>query len=68
MSCAVRPAAIAKADDRWATPSMIDPAAVAKATKNAKNNVPEKYAKPTTSGLTAVVKEESNTFNYDLTD
>ena len=48
--------------------SMIDQQALAKARAKAKSNIPAKYAKPTTSGLTAEVKEQSNTLNFELID
>ena len=48
--------------------SMIDQQSLAKARSKAKSNIPAKYAKPATSGLTAVVKEQSTTVNFDLTD
>jgi hypothetical protein len=48
--------------------SMIDQQSLAKARAKAKSAVPAKYAKANTSGLTAVVKEESNTHNFELTD
>ena len=41
---------------------------VAKANRDAKTNVPAKYSLPSTSNLTAEVKEQSNTINFDLTD
>lgn len=40
----------------------------AKATAKAKNLVPAKYQLGDTSGLTATVKEQSNTVNFDLKD
>jgi hypothetical protein len=40
----------------------------AKALKNAKPLVPSKYGVPETSGLTAEVKAQSNSINFDLTD
>ena len=43
-------------------------AAFAKAVKNAKPLVPAKYSLAETSGLTAEVKAQSNTVNFDLTD
>jgi hypothetical protein len=42
--------------------------AVAKANRDAKSNIPAKYSLPSTSPLTAEVKEESNTFDFPLTD
>ena len=47
---------------------MIDQQTLAKARAKAKYNIPAKYAKADTSGLTAVVKEQSNTLDFDLTD
>jgi major membrane immunogen (membrane-anchored lipoprotein) len=41
---------------------------VFKAEKKAKSNVPQKYARSDTSGLTAKVEEKSNTFDFTLTD
>ena len=42
---------------------------VAKAAqKKSKRLIPAKYGLPDTSGLTCEVKEETNTFNFDLTD
>lgn len=40
----------------------------AKAVKTAKKLVPSKYSLADTSGLTAEVKPQSNTVNFDLTD
>jgi hypothetical protein len=40
----------------------------AKANREAKSNVPSKYSIPSTSTLTAEVKEQSNQINFDLTD
>jgi len=41
---------------------------VAKAQSKAKNLIPAKYALPDTSGLTASVKAQSNTIDFDLKD
>jgi hypothetical protein len=41
---------------------------VGKSTVKAKNLIPAKYQLPETSGLNATVKEESNTFDFDLKD
>lgn len=41
---------------------------IAKATKAAKNLIPAKYQLTETSQLTATVKEQSNTFDFDLKD
>ena len=43
-------------------------ATFAKAMKNAKSLVPSKYSLTDTSGLTADVKDKSNTINFDLQD
>jgi hypothetical protein len=48
--------------------SMIDQQALAKARATAKSSVPAKYGKVASSGLKAEVKEESNKFDFDLTD
>jgi hypothetical protein len=41
---------------------------VAKANREAKSNVPAKYSLPSTTTLSAEVKEESNKLDFDLTD
>lgn len=47
---------------------MLDQAALGKALKNAKSNVPAKYGQIDTSGFKAEVKTESNKFNFELKD
>lgn len=49
-------------------PGMIDQAALGRAAKNAKSNVPQKYSTVETSGLKAEVKEQSNSIDFDLVD
>jgi len=41
---------------------------VMKAYEEAENLIPTKYSLQTTSGLTATVEEQRNTFDFDLTD
>jgi hypothetical protein len=48
--------------------AMMPPELQAKANKEAKSSLPKKYESPDTSGLTAKVKEQSNTFDFELTD
>jgi hypothetical protein len=47
---------------------MMPPELQAKANKDAKSSLPKKYEDPATSGLTAKVKEETNSFKFELTD
>jgi len=46
----------------------IDPAMAAKFAKKAKSNVPIKYTKTATTTLSADVKTENNTIDFELTD
>ena len=48
--------------------SAVNPAIIGKAMRDAKNLVPKKYASSQTSPLTAEVKEQSNSFTFDLAD
>jgi len=45
-----------------------DPAMISKVRQTAKSRIPEKYAAPTTSNLTAEVKAQSNTIPFTLED
>ena len=45
-----------------------DQAAVARATKAAKNTIPDRYGRVRDSGLKATVEEKSNTFKFELTE
>jgi hypothetical protein len=47
---------------------MVDQAAQARQLKKAKNSLPSKYGKVDSSGLKATVKEQSNTFDFELVD
>jgi hypothetical protein len=49
-------------------PNATPEAAVARAQRTAKHNIPVKYASPDASGLTAEVKATSNTLNFELVD
>ncbi|MDX2038749.1 MAG: hypothetical protein SFX72_19035 [Isosphaeraceae bacterium] len=56
------------AKKKGATSAALPQDFAAKANKDAKNEIPEKYSLPTTSGLKAEVKAGSNTFDFDLVD
>ena len=56
-----------KAEERAkASGAGLDEALVAKAKRT--HSIPRKYSLPSTSGLTREVKEQDNTFDFDLTD
>lgn len=54
--------------NKMAMPGMPDQAAVAKATRTAKNDVPQKYSTAGTSGLKAEVKEQPTVLDFPLED
>lgn len=49
-------------------PLNVPPEYLAKAAKQAKSLIPEKYASPSSSGLTATVEAKSNTIDFNLED
>ncbi len=51
-----------------AVPGVLPKDMLVKASKSAKSRIPKKYSTPNDSGLTAEVKEQSNSIPFDLTD